>query len=200
MNKQEFLNGLSRELSGLPQEDISERLTFYAEMIEDRVEDGLSEEAAVAEVGTPEEIASQIVEEYPISKLVKEKVRPKRRLRAWEIVLLILGSPIWVSLLIVAFVLLLVIYIVIWVLVIVLWAVFASFIACALAYIAAGIYFIFHGEPLPGIAAIGAALLFAGLAIFLFFGCKAASKGAVLLIKKIFRGIKSLFIRKENTK
>lgn len=200
MNKQEFLKELSDGLTGLPHDDINERLNFYAEMIDDHVEDGLSEEEAIAEIGNPEKIAIHIIEEYPISKLVKEKVRPKRSLRTWEIILLILGSPIWASLLIILFALLLVIYIVIWVLVIVLWAVFAVFIVCALACIAAGIYFIFHGEPLPGITVIGAALLLAGLAIFLFFGCKAASKGAVRLIKLIFKGIKSLFIGKENTK
>ena len=37
MDQQEFLNSLRKELSGLPQEDIEERLTFYSEMIEDRI-------------------------------------------------------------------------------------------------------------------------------------------------------------------
>ena len=48
MTKQEFLNQLRMGISGLPQEDISERLTFYREMIDDRMEEGLSEEEAVA--------------------------------------------------------------------------------------------------------------------------------------------------------
>lgn len=200
MNKQEFLNSLSKGLSGLPQEDISERVGFYSEMIDDRIEEGLSEEKAIAEIGTPEDIVAQIVDEYPIGKLVKEKVRSKRRLRAWEIVLLAVGSPLWVCLLIIAVVLIFVFYIVIWVLVIVLWAIFAAFILSSIACIAGGIYYIFRGEVLPGVAAIGAGVLMAGLSIFLFFGCRAASRGAVLLIRQIFRGIKSLFIRKENNK
>ena len=44
MTKKEFLSGLRKKLSGLPQEDSEERLNFYSEIIDDRVEEGLSEE------------------------------------------------------------------------------------------------------------------------------------------------------------
>ena len=50
MTKQEFLSGLKAKLSGLPQEDVEERLGFYAEMIEDYTEEGLSEEEAVEKI------------------------------------------------------------------------------------------------------------------------------------------------------
>ena len=52
MSKQEFLAQLRKSLSGLPQEDIEERLTFYSEMIEDHIEEGLPEEEAVSAVGS----------------------------------------------------------------------------------------------------------------------------------------------------
>ncbi len=42
-------------------------------MIDDRVEEGLTEEEAISEIGTVNEILSQIIEEIPLSKLVKEK-------------------------------------------------------------------------------------------------------------------------------
>ena len=42
MNKQEFLAHLRKGLSGLPQNDIEKRLNFYGEMLEDRMEEGLS--------------------------------------------------------------------------------------------------------------------------------------------------------------
>ena len=48
MTKQAFLAALGERLVGLPQKDIEERLTFYSEMIDDRMEEGLSEEEAVA--------------------------------------------------------------------------------------------------------------------------------------------------------
>lgn len=41
MSKQEFLAELRKALSGLPQGDIEDRLTFYSEMIDDRMEEGL---------------------------------------------------------------------------------------------------------------------------------------------------------------
>ena len=123
MNKQEFLSLLAQELSGLPGKDVTDRLAFYDEMIDDRIEEGLSEEDAVDEMGPVDEVAAQILEEIPLSRLVRERVRPKRRLRAWEILLLILGSPLWLSLLLAAGAVLLAVYVVIWALVGCLWAV-----------------------------------------------------------------------------
>ncbi len=200
MYKQEFLSRLKDGLSGLPDKDIEERLTFYNEMIDDRIEDGLTEEDAVSELGNVDQIASQTISETPLAKLVKERIKPRRRMRAWEIVLLILGSPIWVPLMIVFFILVLVLYIVIWVLVVCLWIVEACFMVSSLACLAGGTVLIFLGNRSVGIIAICAGLVLAGLSIFMFFGCKAATKGAAKLTKKIARGIKSMFLRKEKTK
>lgn len=102
MNKQEFLGALKKRLSGLPKNEIEERLAFYGEMIDDRTEDGRTEEEAVAEIGGADEIAAQIIADIPLTRLVKEKIKPKRRLKTWEIVLIVLGSPIWLSLAIAA--------------------------------------------------------------------------------------------------
>ena len=49
MSKTEFLTELKKALEGLPEEDIEKSLEYYSEMIDDRIEDGLSEEEAVAE-------------------------------------------------------------------------------------------------------------------------------------------------------
>ena len=58
MNKAEFLDALCAHLSGLPQRDIDASQEYYSEIIDDRMEDGLSEEAAVeaAPAPTPEDI------------------------------------------------------------------------------------------------------------------------------------------------
>ena len=100
MDKQEFLSKLRAKLFGLPQKELEERLSFYSEMIDDRIEEGLSEETAVKELGTVDVVAGQIIAEIPLSKLVKERIKPKRALNVWEIVLLAIGSPIWLSLMI----------------------------------------------------------------------------------------------------
>ena len=200
MTKQEFLAQLKDGLSGLPQSDIEERIAFYEEMIDDRIEDGLTEEAAVAEIGPVDDVVSQIISDTPITKIVKERVRPKRKLQAWEIVLLVLGSPIWLSLLIAAFAVILSIYIVIWAVIVSLWAVELSLIISSFAGFIAGIMSCCMGNVPAGLVLISAGLVLVGLSIFLFFGCKAASKGAVIITKKVALGIKNMFIGKESAR
>ncbi len=197
MNKQEFLEELWVELGSLPEGETEERLEFYSEMIEDRMEEGLTEEEAVAEIGTPKEVAAQIIAEIPLPKLVVEKVRPKRTLKAWEIVLLVLGSPVWVPLLLAAIILALAAYIVVWALIVVLWAVEAALAVSSAAGVILGFWGIFHGSIPEGIAAIGAGLACAGLTIFLFFGCKEATRGLLKLTKKTIISIKTRLTRKE---
>ena len=110
MNKTEFVNQLSAGLMGLSQEDIKRSMDFYTEMIDDRIEDGMPEEEAVAALGSIEEIRGKILEEIPITRIVKEKITPKRSFKAWEIILLILGSPVWLPLLLSFIVVCLIIY------------------------------------------------------------------------------------------
>ncbi|MBQ1632913.1 MAG: DUF1700 domain-containing protein [Clostridia bacterium] len=200
MRKQEFLNALREGLKGLPEKDIEERLTFYGEMIDDRIEEGLSEDEAVARMGTVGEVVSQIVAETPLTKIVREKIRPKRKVRAWEIVLLVLGFPLWFPLSLTAIVLVLVFYIVLWTLVICLWAIEAALWAGALACAVGAIGLFITKQPVPAFGTVGAALILTGLSIFLFFACKAATVGTAKLAKKIIRGIKNLFVGREKTK
>lgn len=197
MNKQEFLMQLRKGLSGFPQDDIEERLTFYSEMIDDRMEEGLSEENAVCEIGNIDELISQIASDIPLTKLVKENITPNRNLKVWEIVLLILGSPIWLSLLIAAFAVILSLYAVLWTVTICLWAAFASLSCCAFSGIISGIILACIGNALTGAAIIGAGIMCAGCSIFMFYGCKAETKGIWVLTKKIIVWIKNRFIKKE---
>ena len=86
----------------MPTEDMERFIAYYSEMIDDRMEDGMTEEEAVATMDTPDEAVDQILEDTPLSKIVKQKIKPTHRLRAWEIVLIVLGSPVWVPLLLTA--------------------------------------------------------------------------------------------------
>ena len=198
MKRLEFLLQLQDRLSYLPQDEIEERLSFYNEMIDDRIEEGLSEEEAVAGIGTVEEIAAQILADTPLSKLVKEKMRPKKQLRVWEIVLLAVGSPLWLCLLIAVFAVIFSLYITLWSVVISLWSIFASVAACVPAGVVAGIVLMCKAPGLSGIALLAAGIVCAGLAIFLFYGCKAATKGCIWLTKKIILSIKGCFVKKED--
>jgi len=197
MKKQEFLSALAKRLSGLPKQETEERLHFYSEMIDDRMEEGRSEEEAVSEIGSVEEVAEQIIAETPLLKIVKENVKPKRRWAAWEILLLALGSPIWLSLAIAAFAVVLSLYVVLWSAAVSLWAVFVSFAACAVGCTAGGVLLAVGGFVPSGMIVLAAGTVCAGLAIFTFFGCKAATKGLLILTKKITVRIKNCFIKKE---
>lgn len=196
MNKQEFLARLEAHLSELPQKDVQDRIGFYSEMIDDRMEEGSSEEDAIQSIGSTDEIAAQIIEEIPVIKIVNEQIRPKRKMQAWETVLLILGAPIWLSLLISVFAVILSVYVSAWAAVISLWAVFVSLLACALSGSGTGLIFLFCNHTLSGTLLISASLVCAGLSIFVFFGCKAATKGIILITKYIALKIKNTFIKK----
>ena len=198
MTKQEFLCALQKRLSGLPMGELEERLGFYGEMIDDRMEEGLDEEQAVKEVGSVDDIASQIITDVPLSKIAKEKIKPKRRFEVWEIVLLVLSAPIWLSLAFSVLSTVFSLYVLLWTVVISFWSVFVSLLASAMGMMVAGILFVAVGKGLAGMAMIGAALLCAGLSVFWFFGCKGATKGVIWLTKMAALGIKKCFMRREN--
>ena len=186
MTKLNFLLALHERLSDLPPNEVEERMTFYTEMIEDRTEEGLSEEDAVAAVGSIDDIAAQIASEL-LYVPVKEDVKPKqKKLKVWEIVLIALGSPIWLSLLIAALAVVLSLYSSLWAVIISLWAVFVSFAGCAFGGVAGGVCFAIDGHGHTGIAMIATGLVCAGLAIFLFYGCNAVTKGTLRMTKNIF--------------
>lgn len=197
MTKQAFLAELRARLEGLPQEEVKERMIFYAEMIDDLMEDGFSEEEAVAKLGSAEDAAARILAEIPLPLMIKERIKPKRRLRAWEIVLLAVGSPIWVSLLIAAAAVVLALYVSLWAVIISLWAVFGSLAASGLGGILGGAVLIAQGNVFSGLALIGAGLVCLGLAVLAFLGCREGTKGVLGLARKGVYGIKKCFVRKE---
>ena len=111
MTKKDFLATLRKKLRALPMSEVRERLGFYSEIIDDKMEEGLSECEAVADVGDIDEIAEQILAEVEIP--IKKS---KAHASPWQIALLIIGSPVW-------FPILLSVYAVMWSVVITLWAI-----------------------------------------------------------------------------
>lgn len=183
MTKLQFLLALHGRLSALPQAEVEERLNFYSEMIEDRMEEGLSEEEAVAAVGDVDTVAAHIAAERIPEAPPK---RRSRRLRWWEIVLLAVGSPLWLSLGVAAAAVALALYIVLWSVVVALWSVGASLAGGALGGAMLGTALLAGGRVAAGLALIGAGFVCAGLAVLLLFGCIAATKGAAWLTKAPF--------------
>ena len=196
MNKYEFLGALRERLRGLPPGDIEKSLDYYAELIADRIEDGMSEQEAVAAMGSIDEIVSQILEDTPLPKLVKEKVRPKRALRTWEILLIVLGFPLWFPLLITFGALIISLFASIGAVIVSVFATSVALGACALALLLVSPFCFASGGAL-GMILIGAALICAGFCILTFIGAKYATAGILWLCKKGVRAVKSCFVGKE---
>ena len=188
MTKQEFTERLRKGLSGLPQSDMEEHLAFYCEMIDDKLEEGVTEEEAVAELGDPETLAASIIAETPLTKLVKERITPRHKLAAWEIVLLVLGAPLWLPLLLAALAVVLSLYVALWAVILALWAVFAALLVCMLAGIVTCVVLLCRGHVLMGLAMLGGGLVCAGTGVLMFFACRAVTKGVCKLTKRIFIG------------
>ena len=200
MNKTEFLAAIAEKLGALSKSDIENSLAYYSEMVEDYMENGKTEEEAVAAIGTPEEIAAQILMEQPLPKIVKAKVKKSRKMQAWEVVLIVLGAPIWASLLLAAAIMIFSLYIVIWALAVVLYAVDISFAAVALAGIWVCVLSAAMGNAAQAIFFAGIFFFFIGAATLMFFGSNAAAKGMAKLSVLIMRGIKHIFTGKAEAK
>ena len=197
MTKTQFILELSSKLSGLPKDDINESIEFYIEMIDDRMDEGMSEADAVAAIGSVDAISEQIFSEIPMVKLVKEKIKPKRKLCVWEIVLLTLGSPIWISLAAAAFAVILSVYVCLWAVEICVYAANVIFFAGGACGIALMVAYFMQGNVGGAIFVLGAGILCVGLGLLMMWVCRESTRLMVVLTKKIWLGIKKMFVGKE---
>ena len=182
MNKKEFINALGKGLAGLFCEEQDKWLDFYGEMIDDRMEEGLTEEDAVAQIGTAEVVAEQI-----LTQSKPNKSRKKRELKTWQLILLIVGSPLWFSLLVAAASVVFSLLVVLWVVVISFYAVAVSLMACGLAgVVVAPVMLVLHGNMGAALTCLGAGLFCGGLGILWLIGTNYLAKGTAWLCKKLF--------------
>lgn len=197
MNKQEYLEAIRSRISAMPADDVNRFMDYYSEMIDDRVEDGLSEDEAVADMGSPDAAVEQILEEMPLTKLVKEKIKPKHELKAWEVVLIVLGSPVWIPLLITAVVLLLTLWIVAFALLISFYAVVLSFVAAGIGGLICTIPLFIANSPYMAVLMFGTALIGAGIAILFVVSVKPITVGIFRVCKASVNGVKRMFVKEK---
>lgn len=195
MTKTEFLSQLEGALKKLPRYEIEQSLAFYAEIIDDRIEDGMTEEEAVATLGDINLIAEQIIEETPA--VPKAIAKAKTGSRTLNIVLLVVFFPIWFPLACAAVICVFSIWIALWALIISLWAVVITLFAGGLLSIISALYCLFIGFPATAVLAVGMGLVCIGLALFSTFGVVNASKWLYGLTKSFGRKIRSLFVKEE---
>ena len=197
MTKQEFLTRLKVGLSGLPKDEIEQRIVFYEEIIDDKIEEGLNEDSAVESLGGVDSVIDGILAEIPLATLVKRRIKPEKPLTGWGIALVIAGAPIWGSILISLLAAAFSVYAVVWAVMISLWAVAFCFALCPLAGAVMLIVGIAMGNTPAGFAMLGAGLFLGGVSIFAYLGLKYLTKELTRLTAKISTWIKRCFIGKE---
>lgn len=196
MNKLEFKNILNKKLSSFPKKEVDERINFYLEIIDEYIEDGMSEEEAIKMIASTDEIVNEIVSDIPLVKIATEKIKIKRKLSGLEITLLIVGFPIWFSLLAAFIAFVIALYASLWSVVVSMWACFASLAATSVASVLLAIFYFITGQTSLAFGLISSMFVLLGLSILFYLLCKLLTKYTIILAKKIVFSIKMLFIKK----
>ncbi|MBR6429732.1 MAG: DUF1700 domain-containing protein [Oscillospiraceae bacterium] len=196
MTKLEYLDQLRSCLGQLPPEEAEKAAIYYGELIDDMTEDGYTEQEAVQALAPPAQAARQVLEELPLSTLVKSRAKPKKGWTPAAIVLAAVGSPIWISIGLALLAVVLSVYIVIWAVVVVLFAVTLAVGLSSLAAIASPLFpdYVYGISPVT-LAGFGIAGL--GVTILLFLASVALAKLTARLSVRICRRIKRFFIKEE---
>jgi len=200
MNRQEYLDEIKDKLLGLSEEDIDKALDFYMEAIDDRIEDGLTEDQAIKAVGSSDEVAEQILMDTPLPKLVSASVKPRRTLKAWEIVLIVISAPIWIPLAIALIAIAFSVFVVIFSLIFALIAVLIGLTLGGVGLLAAAIFSIFAGSAGTAVMKLAVGLVAVGIGILLFIPIKACVLWLIELCGRFFKWIKKQFVKRQNNK
>lgn len=187
MNKEQFLGEIKRRLRHLSEDDIKPSLDYYEEMIDDHIENGMSPEEAVAEMGTVDEAVAHILSEQS-----GEELKDRRPLRAREIVMLALASPLILIFASVALALI----ISVWAVIVSLYAADLSFAVAVVAGAIIGGASIIAGKTLEAVASFGAVLVLLGLSILLFLALNKLTVLFAKFNKFIFKKTGLLFTRR----
>ncbi len=210
MNKLEFINGLGSRLDPIPREEIQTILDYYVESVSDRMEDGMTEEEAIDSFGDLDQLAADILVEQgylapppaPVPELTEEEkqqalpnilpaAEPKKKLPWWAIVLLVIGSPVWLSVGIAVAAVGLSIYIVVLALLFSLWCIAVSFAAAGVAGAVLSFFVPFSPDTFAiRLLFCGACLVLAGVGVLLLPACRAADAGFARLHRSIWNRVR----------
>lgn len=185
MTRNEFIIDLRKALSHLKKDDQDRTISYYSEMIADRIDSGMSEEDAVNKMGSISQIVRGVEEEISIEEVKKEKPKNKNN-HATIFILILLAIPLWVPIFASIFSVLVVAYAMIWVLIAVFIVVEASMAIVGIAGIIG--FFTNMTTSIPSAFLIlGAGLICGGLCLLMF-------KPMLFIIKKLMYYSKRSFL------
>ena len=221
MKREEFLKQLEQLLDGISEEEKADALAFYRSYFEDAGEE--NEESVIAELESPEKVAQSIKKNLGIEKesetcdvtpdhnpdwnqnddmFVKNEETSEKKKSGWSaaaIVLVVITSPLWLTLPLVIASLLLAVVATLFGIAVAVVAVMASLVFAGFLLIGFGFSTLFTGGVAVGLGLTGAGFLVLGLGILAVllvvwvFGVFLpwAVKGIICLCKKPFEKKKS---------
>lgn len=174
MNKQEYLEALKAALDGADKTEAARTLKFYSELIDDALEDGVSEDEAIAGLESPYEAAKRIEGEGTAEK--SRRIHPALFISA-----VVLASPIWLPISVSIIAVIFSVYVSLWAVIV---SLMASSIGTAAGALAGAVSSVMM-YPWNGIAdslfMFGASLAAAGIAIYLMYLSVFATKQYIRL-------------------
>lgn len=202
MNKEAFLQSLERLLKSLKKDERQKFLSYYNEMIEDYIEDGMTEEDAVRHVGKPGNIAEEILSS-------REAEPPRQVSLGMKIligVLLILGSPLWGSILLMVLCMLLCVVLMVGVAYVMIWLIpvmtacfsVSGLILCVFSL--AGSPLVMFDSAALGVMQIGTGICSAGICLLMGLVTWYLSLIFVKVSRKFTQWLKGLFRRKRGVR
>lgn len=198
MNKREYLDRLEDLLACLSKEQRAESLAFYEEMIDDRIEEGMTEEEAVAALDAPGVAAEAILDELPAVPRAVAKTRRKSRVLLWAAV--IVGSPIWLSLLVAFVIVAVTVYACIWILAACIWVVAAALVVAFPFSLLLAFWGVCAGNVPYALAQAGMGLVGLAFGALCFKGAWVASKQLVRLSRLWLAKVASPFVKRRKNR
>lgn len=198
LNKEEFLNDLSHKLEPLQKGEREKTLSYYTEIIDDRIENGMSEEEAVSQMEDTKTIAEKLLPQEHTSKTTSEKVFDfidnffTKHGYLFVLAILVFSFPIWGPIVLGAFTLIGIFFVILFVLIAA--GAISSIVALAIA-----ISFVTQ-SVLSALSALGVSMFCAGFAILTTIGTFKLINAISDLLKKTHQHIKTRSEKRRNSK
>ncbi len=160
MRAEQFLKQLSKALADLPPLERARTLQYYREALADRMEDGCTEEEAVAGMEPVETIAHDLLQDAA----ARGALKPRRS--GVVVALLVLGSPLWLVFAAAAVVVIVAMYAVVWAVIAALAAAVVALVLSAAVGVAALVANV-SAFPLTGLFLLGCGLTCGGVGVLL---------------------------------
>lgn len=191
MSKIEFLKELEANLRKMNDSEKNKFITYYDEIISDYIENGMTEEEAVNKIGSPAKIAVELLEDYDSVRLRL----PITQNKATNMVLTIIGFPLWGSVLLSVILLILSGYIILWCAPIATGAGSVGFFIAALVGVV-GAPFVMTQNISIGVMQLGAGIASIGISVLLGYITIVLSKNFVIITKKYNAKLVKLYKKK----